>query len=82
MPARRRCRAKIWRLKSVIGDSKYYNYDKTWCIRDNTNALDLDPAPSNPCFVNDVRRVMSGDSGNASLYGLQYGGDAACDAFT
>ena len=69
-------------LKSVIGDSQYYNYTQTWCMRDDTNALGLDPAPPNPCFVNDVRRVMSGNAANSTLYGLQYGGSAACDALS
>ncbi|MEO1777035.1 MAG: hypothetical protein AAFS07_19010, partial [Pseudomonadota bacterium] len=67
-------------LRTVIGGSGLYDYTQTWCMRDDTNALGLDPAPTNTCFVNDVRRVMSGDAANPELYGLQYGGTAACAA--
>lgn len=64
-------------LSQVIGDTQYYDAARTWCMRDDNNTLGLSGV-TNPCFVNDVRKVMSGSAGDAVSYGLQYGGSTTC----
>lgn len=67
-------------LKEVIGNSQYYDYSRSWCLRDDGDSLGL--GLSNSCFVNDVRKVMSGNAGDAVNYGLTYGGNSSCTALS
>jgi hypothetical protein len=64
-------------LRRVVGSTDLYSPETTWCVRDDDNTLGL-PNPSNPCFVNDLRKVMSGSSASA-LYHQQYAGTTSCD---